>query len=265
VKHSTALSLEADEWATRRILVVDRNAASRRTIRVALESRLRNVVVDECENDTVAAGMIECEAVDVVLLDATSSAWSALSDARGSPVSPSPILVVITSREQLANAVNDFSAADYVVRPFSSDRLSLAIHRAFSRLDERNVGSRSEIAALPARGHTYRRRFLVTIGTRDVVVHADDLAWVRANGYCATLVSRDRKEYLVRLPLDQLEAELDPDEFIRIHRSAIVRLRELLELERSASRSLLAVLRSGARIPVSRSRRDALMRALGGA
>ena len=120
------------------------------------------------------------------------------------------------------------------------------------------------IAPGPSSG-TYRRRFLVSIGARDVVVHVDDLAWVRANGYCATLVLRDRREYLVRVPLDRLEIELDPDEFIRVHRSAMVRLSELQGLERSASRSVWAVLRSGTRIPVSRSRRDALIHALGGA
>jgi two-component system LytT family response regulator len=286
VKHSTVLSLALDEPVPRRILISDPNLVTRRAVRLALESRVRNIAVVECESDTAAAAMIERDAVDVVLLDATSSGGRALMGVREMRISPTPVLVVITSAEHLATAVSDFSAADYVVRPFSSDRLSLAIERAFARLDERHprrdiiqdadsvptgqveaqpATMRSEIARPTARGHAYRRRFLVSIGTRDVVVHTEDLAWVRANGYCVTLVTRDRKEYLVRLPLDQLEEELDPDEFIRIHRSAIVRFQELHEIERSASRSMLAVLRSGARIPVSRSRRDGLLRALGGA
>lgn len=118
--------------------------------------------------------------------------------------------------------------------------------------------------ALPSAPRGFRTRFLVSIGPRDTVINANEVAWIRANGYYATLVMLDRKEFLVRLPLDQLEDELDPAAFIRIHRSAIVSLHDIRGLERTAARSTLAILRSGSRIPVSRSRRDALVRALGG-
>jgi two-component system LytT family response regulator len=110
----------------------------------------------------------------------------------------------------------------------------------------------------------FRSRFLVSIGARDTVIHAAEIAWIRANGYYATLVLLDRREFLVRLPLDQLENELDPAAFIRVHRSAIVSLQDIRGLERVGTRSTVAILRSGSRIPVSRSRRDALVRALGG-
>lgn len=109
-----------------------------------------------------------------------------------------------------------------------------------------------------------RARFLVSIGHRDLVVPVGDLAWIRANGYCATLVTRERREYLVRISLDRLEGELDPTMFIRIHRSAIVSIADVCCLERGASRSIVAVLRVGTRLPVSRSRREALVWALGG-
>lgn len=284
--HSTALSLALAPPVARRILLLDRNPVNRRALRAAVESQFQNLAITECDNATAAKLLVERGSIDAVLLDATSPDWRALSDAGGFRASPSPAFVVITSMEHLATAIGEFSAVDYVVRPFSADRLALAMQRAFARADERpaSTGSQSsadvirpiradvrsepqlsDVVLLAAGASAYRRRFLVGIGTRDVVVHADDLAWVRASGYCATLVLRDRREYLVRLPLDQLEIELDPDEFIRIHRSAIVRFQELQELERSASRSVRAVLRSGTRIPVSRSRRDALIRALGGA
>ena len=117
--------------------------------------------------------------------------------------------------------------------------------------------------AQPARA-PHRARFLVSIGQRDVVVVVSEIVWIRADGYCATLVARDRKEYLVRMSLDRLEAELDPDGFIRIHRSAIVNISEVCGLERVGGRSLVAVLRHGTRLPISRSRRDIVIRALGG-
>jgi two-component system LytT family response regulator len=76
-------------------------------------------------------------------------------------------------------------------------------------------------------------------------------------------VTHDRKEYLVRTPLDQLERELDPAVFIRVHRSAIVSLGEVRGTERTTHRSTVVVLRDGTRVPVSRSRRESVLQALG--
>jgi two-component system LytT family response regulator len=109
----------------------------------------------------------------------------------------------------------------------------------------------------------YRLRFLVSIGTRDAVIHASEIQRIQANGYYATLVTHDRKEYLVRTPLDQLERELDPGIFIRVHRSSIVSLGEVRGTERTAPRGTALVLRDGTRVRVSRSRREALERRLG--
>ena len=126
------------------------------------------------------------------------------------------------------------------------------------------------VAHLPRRGsdaigaRSHRARFLVSIGHRDLVVSTSEIAWIRADGYCATLVTHERKEYPVRISLDRLERELEPECFIRIHRSAIINVLEVRGLERTGARSTVAVLRQGARIPVSRTRREALVRILGG-
>jgi two-component system LytT family response regulator len=99
---------------------------------------------------------------------------------------------------------------------------------------------------------------------RDAVIHASEIIRIRASGCYASLVTQDRKEYLVRTPLDQLERELDPSHFVRVHRSAIVSLREVRGVERTARRSAIVVLRDGTRVPLSRSRRVAVLMALGG-
>jgi two-component system LytT family response regulator len=106
-------------------------------------------------------------------------------------------------------------------------------------------------------------RFLVSIGTRDAVIHASEIQRIHANGYYATIVTHDRREYLIRTPLDQLERELDPALFLRVHRSAIVSLGEVRGTERHAGRNTLVVLRDGARVAVSRARREAVLQVLG--
>jgi two-component system LytT family response regulator len=109
----------------------------------------------------------------------------------------------------------------------------------------------------------FRERFLVSIGRKNAVIAATDIAWIRASGYYATLVTNERKEYLVRVPLDQLERELDSSKFLRVHRSAIVRLADIHEVERGVGGARVVVLGNGERIPVSKSRRDAVFQALG--
>ncbi len=146
--------------------------------------------------------------------------------------------------------------------PVSPDRFTiLLVDTQAPDADALRAFALASAGAAPRR---FRSRFLVSIGARDTVIDAAEIAWIRANGYYATLVLLDRREFLVRLPLDQLENELDPAAFIRIHRSAIVSLHDVRGLERVGPRSTVAILRSGSRIPVSRSRRDALVCALGG-
>jgi two-component system LytT family response regulator len=125
------------------------------------------------------------------------------------------------------------------------------------------TGGGADGASSGAAAGAFRERFLVSVGNRDTVVPADEIAWIQANGYYASLVGRDRKEYLVRLPLEQLERELDPTKFLRIHRSAIVRIADVRGLDRTARRGAAVLMRDGTRIPISRSRREAVALALG--
>jgi two-component system, LytTR family, response regulator len=259
-----ALPASHDGSLAWRVLLVDRDAFSKRGIRAALESRRDVHLVGERDDARAAAELIEHEAIDIVLLDAQSTDVDALLIATRVPVESMPVFIVFTSIETLARSAFDFAAVDCLLKPFGRERLMLAVDRALARCHERNALRAFGLVSARGPRKGFRTRFLVNLGNRDTVIQADDIAWIRANGYYATLVTLDDKEFLVRLPLDQLENELDPAAFIRIHRSAIVSLQNIRGLERTAARSTVVILRSGSRIPVSRPRREALVRALGG-
>jgi two-component system LytT family response regulator len=259
-----ALPISPDRSIVRRVVVVDPDAVSRHRVRAALVSRRDVHIAGECDDGMAAAELIEHEAVDIVLLDAQSTDIDALSIARRIPVESMPVLVVFTSIDSLASAAFEFAAVDCLLKPFTTERLMLAVDRALARCAKRSALSALALVNASGAPRGFRARFLVSIGPRDTVIHANEVAWIRANGYYAALVMLDRKEFLVRLPLDQLEDELDPAAFIRIHRSAIVNVQDIRGLERTTPRSTVVILRSGSRVPVSRSRRDALVRALGG-
>lgn len=264
------------------VLVVDDEPMARRGIRQLLEARGDLQVVGECDNGVAAVDFIEHNPLDLVMLDVQMPGFDGLEVVRHIGPDAMPFVVFVTAFDHFAIAAFELAAIDYVVKPFSDARLTNAIDRALARRTERTVtGALGRLVALfdrevpaarvaavptPVPGPVapeYRERFLVSIGSKDSVVHASEVAWIKASGYYASLVTHDRKEYLVRTPLDQLERELSPAAFLRIHRSAIVSLAEVRGVERTPGRVPMVVLRTGTRVPISRSRRESVMRALG--
>jgi two-component system LytT family response regulator len=267
------------------VLVVDDEPLARRGLRRLLSGRDDLEVLGECEDGAAAVEFIGRHCPDVVLLDVQMPGVDGLEVVRRVGAERMPAVVFVTAFDEFAIPAFDLAAVDYVVKPFTDERLLRAVDRALTRHTE-HTAARSLGRLFDALAHElpgshaaapaprvggggapagFRARFLVTIGPRDAVIHASEVQRIQANGYYATLVTHDRKEYLVRTPLDQLERELDPAAFIRVHRSAIVSLGEVRGTERAARRGTAVVLRDGTRVPVSRSRRDAVFHVLGAA
>lgn len=266
------------------VLVVDDEPLARRGLRRLLEAREDVTVVGECDNGLAAIAFMAQQPLDLVLLDVQMPGLDGIEVVRRVGADAMPLVVFVTAFDDFAISAFDLAAIDYVVKPFTDERLMQAIDRALARRAERSAsrslgrlitllerespGARLTPRAAPGSGSAptarFRERFLVSIGSKDAVVHASEIAWIRASGYYASLVTHDRKEYLLRIPLDQLERELDPAAFVRVHRSAIVSLGEVSGMERSPGRVTMVVLRTGTRVPVSRSRRESVLRTLGG-
>lgn len=267
---------------TATVLVVDDEPMARTGIRRLLESRCDVSVVGECGDGLAAVEYIGGHALDLVLLDVQMPGIDGIDVVRRVGPAVMPLVVFVTAFDDFATAAFDLAAIDYVVKPFSDARLMQAVDRALARRAERTASAslahlmdlfdreRPSAQSVPQAGATkgtdarHRERFLVRVGTKDAVVHVSEIAWIRASDYYASLITHDRKEYLVRITLDQLERELNPTAFLRVHRSAIVSLGEVRGIERASGHNASIVLRTGARIPISRSRRETVFQALGG-
>jgi two-component system, LytTR family, response regulator len=266
------------------VLIADDEPVALRGLKRLVNSRDDLHVVAECDNGLEAVELISRWHPDLLVLDVQMPGLNGLDVARRIGASEMPMVVFVTAFDEFAIAAFEMAAVDYVVKPFSDERLMLALDRALARrtadvaatelsrlldLVARETRTprpveleKRTVVSTPTR-ERFRERFLVSVGRRNAVVHANDVAWIRANGYYATLVTRDRREYLVRVPLEQLERELDPEKFLRVHRSAIVGLSEIHGLERGTGGARVVVLHAGERIPISKSRRDTVFHALG--
>jgi two-component system, LytTR family, response regulator len=255
------------------VLIADDEPVARRGLRRLLQSRAEINVVAECDNGLAAVELIARHSPDLALLDVQMPGIDGIEVARQIGAAAMPMVVFVTAFDEFAISAFEAAAVDYVVKPFSDERLMIAVDRVLARRDAHTamqelarlmdlVARETRVGPSAARA-CMRERFLVSIGRKNAVIHAHEIAWIRASGYYVTFITSDRKEYLARMALDQLESELDPAKFLRVHRSAIVALSEIHEVDRGPGGVRALVLKNRERIPISKSRRDAVFSALG--
>ncbi len=176
-----------------------------------------------------------------------------------------PVTIFVTAFDRYAIRAFDSNAVDYLLKPFSPDRLS----RALSRARDRWLGRQDRDAAqrlfslLGSRLQSdYAQRLTVASNGRILFVPVTDIDWIEAEGNYAR-IHVSRKIYDVRETLQALMEKLDPREFARIHRSTIVNLRRVREVQPWFQGSHIVVLESGEELRMSRYQRAAVQRLLG--
>jgi two-component system LytT family response regulator len=245
---------------------------TRFTVLVAEDEPLaRAMLVGLLKHDADIETLIDCadaeetrsalgrHAVDIAFLDVEMPGATGVDVARGLAAG-GPAIVFVTAYSQYALPAFDVAAVDYVLKPFSDERLASALGRAKARVRERRLGElASQIASVSAElkrpepaSEGYLTRLPYREGDRSLFINATDIVMIEAEDYYVRVHAKGRR-HLLRVTLSHLEQRLDPRVFIRVHRTAIVNIGEVVEV-RDEDR-LVLVLSNGARVPVSRSRR----------
>jgi two-component system LytT family response regulator len=179
-------------------------------------------------------------------------------------------VVFLTAFDQYALRAFEVHATDYLLKPIDDVRFAEAIDRVQRTLQmERDTTLSERLESLLADMHAKRapgssQRFAIRNGRRVFFITANEVEWIEAQGdYAALHVSG--KTHLLREPLHILERRLDSSSFIRIHRSTIVRLDRIAEMQALANRDCLIRLKDKTTLRVSRSYSDRLQEALNGA
>jgi two-component system, LytTR family, response regulator len=158
--------------------------------------------------------------------------------------------IFVTAYDQYALRAFEVHAVDYLLKPFSKERFDAALELAKSRLGER-APMASELAAT-ARPQKYLERVVVKDGARVHIIPVAKLDYAEAQDDYVSLVSQG-KGYLKQQTIQSLEESLDPQRFVRIHRSYIVNLERVVKMEPYSKDSKVAVLNDGKQLPVSRA------------
>ena len=175
-----------------------------------------------------------------------------------------PAVVFVTAYDEHALRAFEVHAVDYLLKPFDRERFRDALTAARERIEHKTVDDlRRQLEGLLGEAPRTKKqdRIVVKTAGRIHFLRVDDVDWIDAAGNYVRL-NVNGKSHLLRETMTGIEERLDPDRFVRIHRSAIVNIERIKELVPGAHGDFEVVLQSGARLPLSRSCRDRLESAL---
>jgi two-component system, LytTR family, response regulator len=245
-----------------RVLVVDDEAPARALAVDYLAAEPGVELAGESANGFEAVRAVAELDPDVLLLDVQMPKLDGFEvlEVLGPRPAGRPAVVFATAYEEHAIRAFEVRAVDYLLKPYPAERLHEALERARERLGrgatEGDAGAADESAvaalAAAARGGRPLERILVRDGAKIHVLPADRLDYAEARGDYLRLVS-GREEHRKQQTLGELEAQLDPHRFVRIHRAYLLNVERLARLELYAKDSRIAILVDGTRLPVSRA------------
>ena len=238
-----------------RVLIVDDEPLARQLVRLLLDADPEVVAIGECSGvDAVAA--IERDRPDIVFLDVQMPEVDGFDVLEKLGIERAPVVVFVTAYADHAVRAFDVHALDYVLKPIDDARFAHALDRAKQQARARQRGDRDDhLSALLLDRSRYARRFLVRTRDKTLVVNADEIDWIEAADYYVSL-HVGSASHLLRETMADIERRLDPERFVRVHRSAIVnidRVREIHALFRGDAELILA---GGTRVRLSRTRRS---------
>jgi two-component system, LytTR family, response regulator len=249
-----------------RALVIDDEPLARDLIREMLEGDPDVEIIGESANGSEAVDAIRSLSPDLVFLDIQMpelGGFEVLESFRNNSL---PYVIFATAYDQYAVRAFEVHALDYLLKPFDRERFETALKRAKSHIHEDRVNQREQhilslLEELKA-GSSYLERLVVKTKGRVFFLDVDDIHCVEAEGNYVR-VCNGQKTYLLRETISGLESQLDPRKFLRIHRSSIVRIDKIKELQPWFHGEYHVVLENGKQLTLSRNYRSNLQAAVG--
>jgi len=244
---------------------------ARRNVRLLLEKDPQIEIVGECRDGREAVKAIKSLSPDLIFLDIQMPELDGFDVLE--QVGPDHIqaIIFVTAFDQYALKAFDVHALDYLLKPFDDERFTNALRRAKAQIEAREINRLSKrlLALLEEREsqrqnsshRNYLTRLMIKVSGRVVLLKVAEIDFIEADGNYAKL-HVGRHKHLLREKMHDLEGQLDPDKFVRIHRSVIVNLDRIKEMHPHFNGDYIVVLETGKQLRLSRSRRENLIHRL---
>ncbi len=251
-----------------RALIIDDEPLARRKIRRMLARDPEVEILGDCANGREAIAAISAQNPDLVFLDVQMPEIDGFDVLESIPPAEMPFVIFVTAYDQYALRAFEVSAVDYLVKPFDRRRFEKALQRAKSRLasergSDLNQQTLALLEELKARS-SHVERLVIKAGGRAFFLKTEEIDWIEAEGKYVRL-HVGKESYLLREAIGGMESQLDPKKFPRIHRSTIVNIERVRELQPWFHNEYRVILKDGTELMLSRSCRKRLGELLGSA
>jgi two-component system LytT family response regulator len=259
--------MNAQHTATRtRVLLADDEPLARERLRMLLAGEDWIEIVAECQDGVEAIAAIQRLRPDLVFLDVQMPGAGGFDVIAAIGASKMPFVVFVTAYDKYALRAFDVHALDYLLKPFDRERFQQTLARARQQIEGQTNGDleRRLLELVQGLRPAQQRfeRFVIKSGGRVFFVRASEIDWIEAAGNYVKL-HVGAEAHLFRETMNALEAKLDPETFFRIHRSHIVNIERVKELQPWFNGEYVVFLRSGARLTLSRGYREKLQDRIG--
>jgi two-component system, LytTR family, response regulator len=243
-------------------LIIDDEEPARSLIRSYLEAFPDIQIVGECVNGFEGLKAIQTEKPNLVFLDIQMPKISGFEMLE--LLEDVPQVIFSTAFDEYAIKAFEFNAIDYLLKPYSRERFALSVNKAIERITEK-AGPAQGLAKLASGtmpDGLFLDRIVVKTGQKIKVIPIDQVEYVEAEDDYVMVYTSDGR-YLKQMTMGYLEAHLDPEDFIRVHRSHIVKIAHIVQLEPYDKETKVLVMKSGKKIHTSKSGMKRLREVLG--
>lgn len=248
-----------------RVLIVDDEPLSRERVKRFLADERDIEIIAECTDGFEAVEAIRELKPDLVFLDVQIPELDGFGVLEQIGTQNLPAIIFITAYDTHALKAFEFHALDYLLKPYNQERFRQAVERARVQLQSINLDKTdNQIAALLERVTSHRKyldRIMVKTSGRIFFVRVAEIKWISAEGnYLGLHVGTEK--HLLRETMNNLSARLDPQKFVRIHRSTLVNLDSIKELQPMFGGDYIVTLHGGTQLTLSRSYREQVFETL---
>lgn len=220
-------------------------------------------IIGECSTGAETVTFIEKHTPDLVFLETRIPRLNGFEILKKIKAEAMPLVIFVTAHEHFAAQAFEVQAVDYLVKPFKKKRLKIAVSRARAQIESRQNGLldkrlRSLLRGLLAEKN-YPGKIMLKSAKGIFFINTDEIDWVEAAGNYVKL-HVGKSGHLLRETMNNLEARLNPDKFLRIHRSSLVNIDRIKELQPLFNGDYIVILQDDTELNLSRSYHDRLQR-----
>ena len=245
-------------------LIVDDEPIARSNLRALLRGHTDVELIGEAGSGARAIKLIQAAPPDLLFLDVQMPEMNGFEVLKRIDLAQLPAVIFVTAYDQYALRAFEVQALDYLLKPFDDERFAQALDRARQQIEQREAAGlkqrllallegEAKISAPPARP-AYEEKFLIKSASRIFFVKAEEIDWIEAADYYVCL-HVGGQSHLLRETMAEMEAKLDPAQFCRIHRSKIVNLQRIREVQ-SHGGEYVVMLADDTTLRLSRSRKE---------